>query len=72
MSPNERKAAFRSQADKEGLTLNAAAFQVCGVTWFHLSQGIQNPKKRPLSEDVKQKFAAYIGRPVNKVFESAA
>lgn len=72
MTPGERKAAFRAQADRNGKTLNAAAFEACGVTWFHLSQGIQDPDKRPLSNDVKEKFAAYIGRSVRSVFGAAA
>jgi hypothetical protein len=66
MDPMERKAAFKSQADRDGRTLNAAAYEACGVTWFHLSDGIAG--KRPMSDEVKQKFAAYIGRTVEDVF----
>lgn len=68
MTPAERKAAFRAQADIDGETLNAAAFKVCGVTWTHLSMGIADTDKRPLSADVKEKFAAYIGQSVDFVF----
>lgn len=47
-------------------TLSAAAYEACGVTWFHLSDGIA--EKRPLSPAVKQRFADYIGVPVDEVF----
>lgn len=66
MTPAERKAAFRHQADLERKTLSGAAYESCGVTWFHLSDGIAD--KRPLSPEVKAKFAAYIGRSVDDVF----
>lgn len=68
MTASERKAAFRAAADQEGLTLSAAALLRCGVTWMHLSTGISNPIVRPLGDEVKQKFAAYIGRTVEDVF----
>lgn len=68
MTPAERKAAFRHQADLDGQTLHRAAFESCGVTWFHLSSGIADTEKRPMSADVKQKFATYIGRSVEFVF----
>lgn len=68
MTAAERKAAFRARADQDGETLNAAAFKVCGVTWMHLSSGIADTEKRPMSDDVKQKFAAYIGQSVEFVF----
>lgn len=66
MTPQERKAAFRNQADLDGLTLGAASYRVCGVSWIHLSEALKN--NRPVSEDVKTKFAAYIGRDVADVF----
>lgn len=70
MTPIERKAAFRLQADRDLRTLAGAAHEVCGVTWEHLSEGIKDGR-RPLSDDVKQKFAAYIGLPVDEVFGTA-
>lgn len=66
MTPRERKAAFKSAVELNGTTCKAASADVIGVTWDHLSQGLQN--LRPLSQDVQHKFAAYIGRPVGKVF----
>jgi len=66
MDPRERKVAFKSQAAREGKTASAAANDACGVTWFHLSDGLKN--KRPMSADLKQKFAAYIGKTVEDVF----
>jgi hypothetical protein len=68
MTPVERKAAFRNAADLNQKTLSGAAYEVCGVTWEHLGTGIAD--KRPLSADVKAKFAAYIGRSVEDVFGS--
>jgi hypothetical protein len=66
MNPAERKMAFKTQAMRDSKTFNGAAYEACGVTWFHLSDGIAD--KRPLSDDVKQKFAAYIGQTVETVF----
>lgn len=66
MTPQERKAAFRAQADLDGRNLGVASFEICGVNWIHLSEGLKN--NRPLSDEVKQKFAAYIGRSVEDVF----
>lgn len=68
MTPGERKAAFRAQADRDGRTLSAAAYEACGVTWFHLSEGLKDLPGRPMSPEVKQKFAAYIGQSVEDVF----
>lgn len=70
MTPVERKVAFRARADRARLTLNAAAYEACGVTWVHLSEGIAG--RRPLGADVKQKFAAFIGHPVEEVFDMAS
>lgn len=69
MTGLERKVAFRSTAEMAGMTLNAAALQVCDVTWDYLSRGIAG--RSPLSVEVKQKFAAYIGRTVEEVFGEA-
>lgn len=69
MNPAERKVAFKTQAIRDGRTYNAAAYEACGVTWFHLSDGIAD--KRPLSEEVKQKFAAYVGHSVEEIFGGA-
>lgn len=73
MTPIDRKVAFRNKATREQKTLSAAAYEVCGVTWFHLSEGIKGTG-RPLSAEVKQKFAEYIGYSVRYVFgaDSAA
>ena len=70
MTPLERKVEFRTQAARDGLTLHGAAYKACGVTWFHLSQGIQGD--RSLSDEVKEKFSAYIGRSVKRVFGEAS
>jgi len=66
MTPNERKAAFRHQADLDRKNLGVAALEVCGVGWIHLSEGIKG--NRPLSDEVKQKFAHYIGYSTEYVF----
>lgn len=66
MTPLERKIAFRQQAMSEQRTLNAAAVVACGVSWPHLSAGIAGI--RPMSAEVKQRFANYIGMPVDEVF----
>lgn len=71
MTPAERKAAFRYKADLEGRTLSAAAQEACNCTWFHLSEGIADKIERPLSADVKEKFASYIGKTVSEVFGTA-
>lgn len=72
MTGLERKAAFKHAVTMNETTLDAAARDACGVTWFHLSQGIAD--ERDLSAEVKEKFAAYIGRTVEDVFgtESSA
>lgn len=69
MTPLERKVAFRTKAMQDGKTLYAAAYEACGVTLYHLTEAIGN--KRPVSDEVKQKFAAYIGVPVDEVFPPA-
>lgn len=69
MTPVERKAAFQHQASLDQRTLAGASYEACGVTWEHLGDGLQG--KRPLSNAVKQKFATYIGRPVEDVFDMA-
>lgn len=66
MTPRERKAAFKHAVELNGTTCTAASADVIGVTWHHLSEGLQN--LRPLSAEVQEKFAAYIGQPVKKVF----
>lgn len=70
MTSIERKAAFRAAAAMNGDGLHAAALRGCDVTWYHLSEGLEN--RRALSDDVKTKFAAYIGRDVADVFGSSA
>jgi hypothetical protein len=70
MTPLERKAAFKHQTTLDETTLEAAAKSVCGVTWLHLSEGIAD--RRPLSGEVQQKFAAYLGRSVDDVFGDLA
>jgi len=66
MDPIERKIAFKAQAARERKTVHAAAVEACGVTWFHLSEGVSG--KRPISAKVRQRFAEYIGRPTEEVF----
>lgn len=72
MTGEERKRAFKSAAANEGVTLAMAALTGCGVTWEHLSRGVSDEYDTPLSAEVKQKFAAYIGRTVEDVFGSTA
>ncbi len=66
MTPLERKAAFRHAVTMNETTLDSAAQDVIGVSWHHLSQGIAG--ERRLSAEVQQKFATYIGRPIDEVF----
>lgn len=68
MTPLQRKAAFQSAATIAGLTLEAAANKRCGVTWFHLSEGLKGKAHRPLSDEVKTRFAAFVGRSVEELF----
>lgn len=68
MTPLERKAAFKHAVTMNETTLDQAARDGCGVTWLHLSEGIA--ERRPLSDDVQEKFAAYIGRARDEVFAS--
>lgn len=70
MSPLERKAAFLYAVTMNQTTLESAAKDACGVTWFHLSQGIAHPEYRTMSDEVKQRFADYIGKTVDEVFGS--
>ncbi len=70
MTPGERKAEFRARADREGKTLNAAAYEVCGTTWYHLAEALKG--KRPVSLEEKEKFAADLGRTVDDVFSVVA
>lgn len=73
MTPLERKAAFKHAVTMKETTLEAASREVIGVTWIHLSQGINEEEtRRGLSPEVKQKFADYIGRPVKEVFGALA
>lgn len=71
MTGEERKRAFKAATANEGTTLSMAALTNCGVTWEHLSRGVSDEYDTPLSIDVKQKFAAYIGRTVDEVFGEA-
>ncbi len=68
MTGDERKRAFKAAAADKGDKLSAAAILSCGVTWEHLSRGISDEYQTPLSDEVKAKFAAYIGRSVADVF----
>lgn len=73
MTGLERKAAFKHAVTMNETTLDAASRDVIGVTWLHLSLGIDEENtRRRLSDDVKQKFAVYIGRTVEDVFGEAA
>jgi hypothetical protein len=65
-----RKMAFREKAARDGETVSAAAIKACGVTPYHLTEGLAG--RRPLSAAVKQRFADYIGRSVEEVFGDAA
>lgn len=69
MTPIERKVAFRAQATRDGKTLSAAAQDACGCTLFHVSGMIAGT--RAVSAEVKQRFANYIGLPVEEVFPPA-
>lgn len=69
MTPLERKAAFKHAVTMKETTLEAASRESIGVTWLHLSLGLNEEEtKRGLSDEVKQKFAAYIGKPVEEAF----
>jgi len=68
MTGDERKRAFRATAADRGEKFSVAAILNCGVTWEHLSRGLSDEYQTPLSSEVKQKFAAYIGRTVEDVF----
>ncbi|HXU02132.1 MAG TPA: hypothetical protein VN903_14275 [Polyangia bacterium] len=68
MTGEERKRAFKAAAANEGTGLALAALLNCGVTWEHLSRGVSDDHATPLSADVKQKFARYIGQSVEFVF----
>lgn len=69
MTPLERKAAFKHAVTMKQTTLEAASREAIGVTWLHLSLGINEEEtRRGMSAEVKQKFAAYIGRTVEEVF----
>jgi len=72
MTGEERKRAFKVAVARRGETLSAAALMSCGVTWEHLSRGISDVYDTPLSMEVKEKFAAYLGRSVDEVFGGAA
>ena len=69
LPPIERKALFKAQITRDRMTLDSAANEVCGVTWFHLSEGLES--RRSLSVEVRQKFAAYLGLTVEQVFGEA-
>ena len=68
MTPLERKAAFKHAVTMNETTLDKASREVIGVTWLHLSLAIDEENRRGLSAEVKEKFAAYIGRSVEEVF----
>lgn len=72
MTGEERKRAFKAAAANEGVGLAMASLTNCGVTWEHLSRGISDEYHTPLSAEVKQKFAAYLGKTVDEVFGSDA
>jgi hypothetical protein len=72
MTGDERKRAFKAAAANEGVGLAMASLTNCGVTWEHLSRGISDVYDTPLSAEVKQKFAAYLGRTVEEVFPATA
>lgn len=72
MTGDERKRAFKAAVANEGTTLSSAALLSCGVTWDHLAKGISDRYATPLSPEVKEKFAAYIGRSVQDVFGDPA
>ena len=67
---SEYKMAFRARAAQDGDSVTAAAVKVCGVTPYHLYEGLSG--RRALSAAVKQRFADYIGRSVEEVFGDAA
>jgi hypothetical protein len=72
MTGDERKRAFKSKVAADGTTLAMAALTECGVTWEHLSRGISDAYETPLSADVKQKFAHYLGFSTEYVFGPSA
>jgi uncharacterized protein involved in copper resistance len=68
MTPLERKAAFKHAVTMKETTLEAASRDVIGVTWMHLSLGIDEENRRGMSDEVKAKFAKYIGKTAEEVF----
>lgn len=72
MTGDERKRAFKAAAADRGEKLSVAAILSCDVTWEHLARGISDDPRFTISEEVKQKFAAYIGRPVAEIFGEKA
>lgn len=65
MTPLERKAAFKHAVTMNRTTQEAASAEM-GVTYYHLSEGIAG--RRSLSAELKEKFAAYIGKSPVEVF----
>jgi len=66
----ERKALFKAQVTRDRTTLESAAKEVCGVTWYHLNEGLEG--RRAIAAEVKEKFAHYIGYSAEYVFGSNA
>lgn len=66
LTANQRKALFVAKAVEDGLTFEKAAEMHAKCGWPHLKAGLLG--KRVLSNEVKANVAAYVGRPVRKLF----
>lgn len=71
MTPLERKAAFRAAATLHELTMSNAARQL-GVSYNHLMLVLAGPEGhkegREGSAALRERIAAFLGRPVDEVF----
>lgn len=70
MSELERKAAFKYACTVKRTTMKDAAREVMGVGYHHLTEGLGG--RRPLSQLVEERFAAFIGSNREQVFGTPA
>lgn len=66
MTPLERKAAFVSAVVLKETTQERAAKEDLGVSAFHLAECLAD--RRVASDELKQRFADYIGVPFEEVW----
>lgn len=70
LTPLERKAAFAHAVTLRGKSKTAAAKEDLGVTWTHLSAVLE--EDRDGSEELRRRFADYIGVPVEECWPEPA